>query len=241
MPQTAHILPLTSAPSNMVPMALPRARRFALGLRLRVLFARLGPSVRRAVDILGAGVGLIVLAPLFLVVAALIKLDDPGPIFYRQTRVGKGGRRFSMWKLRTMVVNAEHLKAQLEAQRREALSGARFKLRRDPRITRVGRVLRKLSIDELPQLYNVLVGDMTIIGPRPPVPREVALYDDRAMRRLEVPQGLTCIWQVEGRSDIPFEQQVELDIDFIDRTTAKDELRIFLATIPAVLTGRGAY
>ncbi len=140
-----------------------------------------------------------------------------------------------------MVVNANALKDELVKQHRDAVDGVRFKMVRDPRITSVGRVLRKFSIDELPQLFNVLKGDMTLIGPRPPVWREVALYDNRALRRLEVKPGLTCLWQVRGRSNLSFEQQVELDIEYIDRVRPLDEVKILLATIPAVVTGRGAY
>jgi len=146
-----------------------------------------------------------------------------------------------MLKLRTMVVGASAMKARLAAEPEARANGVRFKLRRDPRITSVGRVLRRFSIDELPQLWNVLVGDMTLVGPRPPLPREVALYDGRALRRLEVEQGLTCLWQVGGRSDLSFEQQVALDIEFIDHVGVLDELAILARTIPAVLGGRGAY
>lgn len=209
-------------------------------LAFRVAAHRARSALRRGVDIAVSSVALVALAPLFAVVALAIKLDTRGPLFFRQERLGQHGRRFGMWKLRTMVVDADRQKSALEAQGKSA-DAVRFKMKRDPRITRVGRILRKLSIDELPQLANVLVGDMTLIGPRPPVMREVVLYDDRAMRRLEVPQGLTCLWQVQGRSDIPFEEQVELDIEYIDRATVRDELGILVATIPAVLTGRGAY
>jgi lipopolysaccharide/colanic/teichoic acid biosynthesis glycosyltransferase len=133
------------------------------------------------------------------------------------------------------------LKDQLSKQHREATDGVRFKMVRDPRVTAVGRVLRKFSIDELPQLYNVLRGDMTLIGPRPPVWREVALYDVRALRRLEVKPGLTCLWQVRGRSNLTFDQQVALDIEYVDRISPSEEVKILLETVPAVLTGRGAY
>lgn len=218
--------------------ALRALRRSVLSVRLRA--AERKPLVRRALDITLCGLGVLALAPALALVALAIRLDSKGPIFFGQERVGQHGRRFTMWKLRTMVVNADALK-DLLLQQHAASGGVRFKMVADPRITRVGRVLRKLSLDELPQLFNVLIGDMTLIGPRPPVYREVALYDSRALRRLEVKPGLTCLWQVRGRSNLSFAQQVELDLEYIDRTTAGDELRILLATVPAVLTGRGAY
>lgn len=216
----------------------PRARAVVV---LRLLAREAGPGVRRVSDVLVAGAALLCLAPLLLVTALAVVLTSRGPVLFRQTRVGKDGRTFAMLKLRTMFTGADAQKAALERAVRESRSGVRFKLRRDPRVTPIGRVLRKLSIDELPQLWNVLRGDMTLIGPRPALPREVALYDARALRRLEVLPGLTCHWQIRGRSDIPFEQQVELDLEYVDRTRWTEELSILLRTIPAVLTGRGAY
>jgi lipopolysaccharide/colanic/teichoic acid biosynthesis glycosyltransferase len=223
--------------------AMFRARRRAqrAWLLLRIRFAERRALARRAIDIAAAGAGLLALAPLFAITALAIKATSAGPVFYRQERIGRQGRRFWMWKFRTMVQNAEGLKTKLSQANATAVDGVRFKMRRDPRITRVGRVLRKLSIDELPQLWNVVVGDMTLVGPRPPVWREVALYDARAFRRLEVQQGLTCLWQIGGRSDLSFDEQVELDIDYIDRITPLEELMIVAKTIPAVVTGRGAY
>lgn len=200
-----------------------------------------GPFVRRSIDVIATGLGVLVLLPMFVCVAIAIKLTSKGPVFFGQERIGEGGRRFTMWKFRTMVVNADALKDQLAAQHKDATDGVRFKMVRDPRITPVGRILRKFSIDELPQLFNVLKGDMTLIGPRPPVWREVALYGNKALRRLEVKPGLTCLWQVRGRSDLTFDQQVDLDIEYIDRVKPHEELRILLETVPAVVTGRGAY
>jgi len=200
-----------------------------------------GPLLRRMLDILAASTALVLLAPVMLLAALAILLTGRGPILYTQERVGQHGSSFQMLKLRTMVDRADGMKAALAAQRPEATDGVRFKLRRDPRITPVGRVLRKLSIDELPQLWNVLVGDMTLIGPRPPVWQEVMKYDARALRRLEVRPGLTCLWQVSGRSDLSFEQQVALDLEYIDRVKPRQELLILARTIPAVVTGRGAY
>lgn len=212
-----------------------------LSLRTRLWARTAGPRVRRAIDVLATSAGLLCLSPLLLVVAALIKLTSQGPVFFPQERVGEHGRRFKMWKFRTMITNAEALKDILAKQNANATDGVRFKMVRDPRITPVGRVLRKFSIDELPQLFNVLAGDMTLLGPRPPVWREVALYDNRALRRLEVKPGLTCLWQVRGRSNLSFAQQVELDIEYIDRVKPSEEVRILLQTVPAVVTGRGAY
>ena len=214
-------------------------RRAALRGYLGLL--ALGPVLRRSIDVVLTAVGMLCLAPLFALAAIAIKLDSKGALFFGQERVGEDGRRFTMWKFRTMVVNADALKDQLAKQHASAVDGVRFKMVRDPRVTRVGRVLRKFSIDELPQLYNVLRGDMTLIGPRPPVWREVARYDARALRRLEVKPGLTCLWQISGRSDLSFDQQIDLDLQYIDRTLPAEELRIVLRTIPAVLTGRGAY
>jgi lipopolysaccharide/colanic/teichoic acid biosynthesis glycosyltransferase len=170
-----------------------------------------------------------------------IKITSKGPVFFGQERVGERGRTFRMWKLRTMYTDAEARKTALAAQHAGATSGVRFKLRRDPRVTPIGRILRKLSVDELPQFWNVLCGDMTIVGPRPAVPREVRLYDPRARRRLEVKPGLTCLWQVRGRSDIPFEQQIQLDLEYVDRTRWIEEVAILASTVPAVITGKGAY
>jgi lipopolysaccharide/colanic/teichoic acid biosynthesis glycosyltransferase len=226
--------------TTLRPQALRRALR-RTRLEASLLLDAQGPRLRRALDVLATGLGLLCILPVLLCAALAIKLTSKGPLFFGQERIGQNGRRFTMWKFRTMVVNADALKDQLVQQHRDAVDGVRFKMVRDPRITPVGRVLRKFSIDELPQLFNVLKGDMTLIGPRPPVWREVALYDNRALRRLEVKPGLTCLWQVRGRSNLSFEQQVELDIEYIDRVRPAEELKILLATIPAVVTGRGAY
>ena len=209
--------------------------------RVGILAADLGPLLRRSIDIAAAGAGLGLALPVLVPAALAIKATSPGPVLYTQERVGEHGRRFRMFKLRTMVVGADGMKGALASQVSEAMDGVRFKLRRDPRVTPVGRVLRKFSIDELPQLWNVLVGDMTLVGPRPPVWPEVMRYDARALRRLEVRPGLTCLWQVGGRSDLCFEQQIALDTEYIDRVKPWQELHILARTVPAVLTGRGAY
>lgn len=182
---------------------------------------------------------LIIAAPLLITVAILIKLDSPGPVFFSQIRVGRQGRLFTMYKFRTMRTDAEKIKQQLMDQ--NETGGVIFKMKRDPRITRVGRVLRKLSIDELPQIANVLKGEMSIVGPRPPVPSEVAEYSPADRRRLEAKPGLTCLWQVSGRSDIPFEGQVRLDVEYIETRSFWRDLWILFRTVPAVLLGRGAY
>lgn len=199
-------------------------------------------ALKRAADVVVGSLALLVLSPLFAVVAALIKLESPGPVFFFQTRVGKGGRHFRFWKFRSMVIDAEERKASLKAiEPRDAVSDRlRFKMQDDPRVTRSGRFLRRFSLDELPQLWNVIRGDMTLVGPRPPIPEEVAEYGPRHLRRLEVEQGITCLWQVSGRNLLSFDQQVELDIEYARRRNLLFDLTLLFRTIPAVLSGRGA-
>lgn len=204
---------------------------------------------KRAIDMLATGAALVLLSPLFALVALLIKLEDGGPVFFHQTRVGERGRRFKFWKFRSMRPDAEKLRAALkekwlaEQQQQDPSQSdrVRFKMAHDPRITAVGRWIRRFSIDELPQLWNVFNGDMSLVGPRPPLPEEVAEYGPRELLRLAAPQGITCIWQVSGRSLIPFDQQVELDIEYLRRRSVLFDLGLLLRTIPAVLTGRGAH
>ncbi|MBK9262182.1 MAG: sugar transferase [Polyangiaceae bacterium] len=215
--------------------SLGRARRFFLRRLLWVL--DIGRRMRRAVDVVAAALGLMIALPILFMAACGIKVTSKGPVLFAQRRIGQHGRDFRMLKLRTMYVDAEARRAALVSDTNEI----RFKMRNDPRITPIGRWLRRFSIDELPQLWNVLVGDMTLIGPRPALCTEVDRYDAIALRRLEVQQGLTCLWQVSGRSDLSFEQQVQLDIQYIDRTSAVDDLRVLARTIPAVITGKGAY
>ena len=212
-----------------------RTRRFFLRRTLWIL--DIGRRMRRAVDVMAATTGLIAVLPLLLFAACSIKLTSKGPVLFSQRRVGQHGRDFMILKLRTMYVDAEARRAALLTNTDEI----RFKMRKDPRITPIGRWLRRYSIDELPQLWNVLVGDMTLIGPRPALCSEVDRYDATALRRLEVQQGLTCLWQISGRSELSFEEQVKLDIEYIDRTSAVGDLRVLARTIPAVLSGRGAY
>ena len=196
--------------------------------------------VRRLIDIVGSAFLLTVLSPLFLVIAALIKLTDGGPVFYISPRVGMWGREFPFPKFRSMVTDADARKEELAALNQHG-DGVTFKIKKDPRVTWIGRFMRKFSIDELPQLWCVLTGDMALVGPRPPVPSEVAQYTLADRRRLDTRPGLTCIWQVSGRADIPFEQQVELDVKYIESQSIWLDIKLLLKTIPAVLSGRGAY
>lgn len=194
---------------------------------------------KRALDIAVASVALVLLAPLMLAIALAIKLDSPGPVLFRQVRVGRGGKPFWFFKFRSMVKNAEQMKGQLVAKN-EVRGGPAFKMRNDPRITRVGRFLRRYSLDELPQLIHVLHGEMSLVGPRPPLPPEVANYGTWEKRRLSVTPGLTCLWQISGRSDIGFREWVELDHIYIDTMSFWTDLKILLFTVPAVISGKGA-
>jgi lipopolysaccharide/colanic/teichoic acid biosynthesis glycosyltransferase len=200
----------------------------------------LARGLKRGLDILVSMTAMVVLFPLFLLSALAIYFENPGPVFYAQTRVGQNGRHFRFYKFRSMVVDADRMKSDL-ADRNESSAGVIFKMEKDPRITRVGRVIRKFSIDELPQLVNVLKGDMSLVGPRPPLPREVAQYTLEQRKRLHIRPGITCIWQVSGRSDIPFTDQVRLDLEYIQSADLVTDLVILLKTVPAVLTGKGAY
>lgn len=196
--------------------------------------------LKRVINIAGASCALLALSPLLVLAALLVKLEDRGPVFFCQKRVGLRGRTFSMWKFRSMRRDAEALKARL-ARQNEMVGGVIFKMKNDPRITRVGKWLRKFSIDEMPQLWNVLKGDMSLVGPRPPVPSEVAQYTVEERQRLLARPGLTCFWQVGGRSDIDFAGQVRLDLAYIRSESLALDLRLLLQTIPAVLLGKGAY
>ncbi|MFK5970730.1 MAG: sugar transferase [Candidatus Marithrix sp.] len=195
---------------------------------------------KRLFDIIISTIILMLLTPIFLIAALFIKYDSKGPIFFSQNRIGKDENKFKMWKFRSMYINAEKHKAELMKQN-EMDGGILFKMKNDPRITNIGRFIRKFSIDELPQLWNVLIGDMSLVGPRPPLPKEVEQYTIRQLRRLEVTPGITCIWQVSGRSDISFSQQVELDIKYIENQSLTSDITILLRTIPAVLQAKGSY
>jgi exopolysaccharide biosynthesis polyprenyl glycosylphosphotransferase len=194
---------------------------------------------KRALDLTLVSVGMLVVGPLMLLIALAVKLDSPGPIFYRQKRVGKDGHRFWMLKFRSMGQDADKRLADLKVQ--NEATGPLFKMRRDPRVTRVGGILRRWSLDELPQLLNVLRGDMSLVGPRPPLPSEVEQYEDWHMGRLRAMPGLTGLWQVSGRSEVPFHDMVRLDLHYIRNWSLAFDLEILLRTIPAVLTNRGAY
>jgi lipopolysaccharide/colanic/teichoic acid biosynthesis glycosyltransferase len=196
--------------------------------------------LKRTLDILLAGPLFILLLPIFGLLVLAIRLESPGPALFKQTRVGRWGQIFTMYKFRSMYMDAEARKAELLAEN-EMSGGVTFKMQRDPRITRIGRFIRKASIDELPQLWNVIKGDMSLVGPRPPVPAEVDEYSLSDRRRLEVTPGITCIWQVSGRSDIPFPEQVELDVRYIESQSLLTDLKLLWQTVPAVLFGRGAY
>lgn len=201
---------------------------------------RTSPVMKRCLDISVAGSALLALSPLLLITIAMIKIESPGAAFFKQTRVGKNGKTFTMWKFRSMFVDAEVRKAELE-RNNEMSGGVRFKMKNDPRITRIGHFIRKFSVDELPQIWNVLCGDMSIVGPRPALPSEVAQYSLLDRQRLRLKPGITCIWQVSGRSDIPFKQQVELDRRYISQTSLTTDVTLILKTIPAVIMAKGSY
>jgi len=194
--------------------------------------------IKRAFDVAVAAVALMVLAPFMAIVALLVRVTSPGPAIFRQVRCGLNGRRFVFYKFRSMCVNAEQLKPQLEHLSRKSVA---FKIPNDPRLTPIGRWLRKFSIDEWPQLWNVLKGDMSLVGPRPAVPEEVEKYEAWQRRRLRMRPGLTCLWALEGRDHLDFETWMKLDLEYIDNWSLGLDLRILLLTIPQVLTGKGAY
>lgn len=220
--------------------SLSRRLRFLRKKYAWFLVVGFAKFLKRGMDILVSGTMLLLLSPLFLIVALSIKLTDGGPVLFWQTRVGKWGREFPFPKFRSMVVDAEAIKDSIlnQSHHKDSIT---FKMKTDPRVTWIGRIIRKLSIDELPQLWNVFMGEMSLVGPRPPVPKEVAQYTLSDRRRLDAVPGLTCYWQVSGRGDIPFDQQVELDVQYIESQSLWTDLKILLKTIPAVLTGKGAY
>lgn len=214
------------------------ARRKMAVWRFTILLARV---MKRGIDVIGSIGALIAFSPIIILTAILIRIEDGGPVFFRQNRVGAGGRLFGMWKFRSMVINADKIKDHLLADNQHGKAGVTFKMKNDPRITKVGKWIRKLSIDEFPQFYNVLRGDMSLVGPRPPLPREVATYKASHLRRLRVKPGITCLWQIGGRSEIDFEGQVRLDLQYIRSSSALYDVIILLKTLPAVLFGKGAY
>jgi exopolysaccharide biosynthesis polyprenyl glycosylphosphotransferase len=196
--------------------------------------------VKRAVDIAGAAFGLVVLAPILLATALAVKIDSTGPVLYVSDRVGRGGRPFRMVKFRSMRHGAQHARDH-HGHLNIHDSGPIFKIRDDPRVTRVGRFLRRSSLDELPQLWNVLRGDMSLVGPRPPLPEEFRRYGARERRRQEVKPGITCIWQVSGRSDVDFDTWVNMDLAYIDGWSLHLDARLLARTLVAVVSRRGAY
>ena len=213
-------------------------------IRLRRLLWNLarftGSAIKRFIDIVVSAALLALLSPFFATFALVIRLESKGPVFYSQTRVGFRGSLFRLWKFRSMYIDADQRRAELETQN-EMDGGVIFKMKHDPRITRTGRIIRRLSIDELPQLWNILKGDMSLVGPRPALPSEVELYSIEERVRLLAKPGLTCIWQVSGRSDIPFPQQVLLDEEYLYSQSLYKDFTLLLKTIPAVLSGKGAY
>lgn len=196
-------------------------------------------SGKRMLDISVSALMILILSPLLLATALAIKLTSPGSVFFFQTRVGLNGKTFKIIKFRSMHRDAEARQAELLAQ--SDRSGVCFKQKKDPRITAVGRVIRRYSIDELPQLFNVLKGEMSLVGPRPALPSEVAAYPSNALRRLKALPGITGVWQVSGRANISFEEMVEMDIEYANSASLSRDLALLLLTIPAVLSARGAY
>lgn len=205
-----------------------------------IIVVRGAKFLKRALDIVIGIFCLIVFSPLFLILALLIKLTDKGPVLYISDRVGQWGKEFEFYKFRTMREGAEEEKDKI-SHLNEFGEEKRFKFKKDPRITKVGGIMRKTSLDELPQLWNVVKGDMSLVGPRPPIPAEVAHYNLEDRRRLEVKPGITCFWQVSGRSQLNFDKQVELDLQYIESRSIWVDFKILLKTIPAVLFGKGAY
>ncbi|MER5973980.1 sugar transferase [Streptomyces sp. NPDC002055] len=236
-------LPLAVSP-GLTEVALRRLRSVTVaGLSL----LHIAPPTRRgahvvlksALDRAGAALGLLLLAPVYGLLALAVRLDSPGPVLHKQTRIGQDGTPFTMWKFRTMVVDAEARRAELAAANEQ--DGPLFKMRRDPRVTRTGRWLRRSSLDELPQLVNVVRGEMSLVGPRPPLPDEVAQYDDVELRRLTVKPGLTGLWQISGRSDLSWDETVALDLRYADNWSIGGDLDVIARTFRAVVDGRGAY
>ena len=194
---------------------------------------------KRTIDIIGAGLGLILLSPIIAVVACAVKFTSKGPVFFSQKRVGKNGELFEMYKFRSMVVNAEELKENLEEQ--NEMSGPMFKIKDDPRVTKVGKFIRKTSIDELPQLWNVLKGDMSLVGPRPSLPKEVEQFDNWMFKRLSVRPGLTCYWQVSGRNNIDFEDWMKLDVKYVEERNFWIDIKLIFKTVFVLFGDKNAH
>ncbi len=235
-PRAARMLDIFANQRFRTVQATQRMRFIMLIWVIRTKVMR---RLKRILDVGVASIALIAAAPIMLITAIIIKLDSPGPILFRQTRVGKWGEPFPCYKFRSMYVDAEQRLQDLIAK--NEADGPVFKMKNDPRITRVGRVIRKLSIDELPQLFNVLKGDMSLVGPRPALPKEVAQYTYDQIHRLNAMPGITGLQQVSGRSDIDFKRWVELDLQYISEQSLIKDIEILLRTIPAVLFSKGAY
>ena len=196
-------------------------------------------AIKRLIDIICSFVGILVLSPLFIVIAIIIKFTSKGPVFFSQKRVGRNGKEFDMYKFRSMVVNAEELKEKLAAQ--NEMSGPMFKMKDDPRVTKVGKFIRKTSLDELPQLWNVLKGDMSLVGPRPSLPKEVAQFEDWMYKRLEVKPGLTCYWQVSGRNNIDFEDWMKLDVKYVEERNLWIDIKLIFKTVGVLFGDKNAH
>jgi exopolysaccharide biosynthesis polyprenyl glycosylphosphotransferase len=218
-------------PTVVTPTVLPFETPRPEGLYLR--------AGKRVLDVLGASLALVLLSPVIALLAIIVRATSRGPVFYHSTRIGRGGRAFTFYKLRSMVKDAD-LKRHHVDHLNEA-DGPVFKIARDPRITPIGRFMRSTSLDEVPQFWNVLRGDMSLVGPRPPIPEEVAQYEPWQLRRLDVRPGLTCLWQISGRSRIGFQEWMRLDLEYIRHQSLRMDLKILLRTIPAVLSREGAY
>ena len=216
--------------------AVARVETVAVPARAQGYYLRVG---KRVIDVVGAVCALIVLAPLMALVAIAIKLESRGPVLYRSTRIGKDGRPFMFLKFRSMVDGADQHRHTLSHL--NEMDGPTFKISRDPRVTRIGRLLRVTSVDEIPQFLNVLRGEMSLVGPRPPIPEEVAQYEPWQYRRLDVRPGITCLWQISGRSTLSFKEWMRLDLEYIKHQSFWLDMRILLRTIPAVLSREGAY
>ena len=217
-----------------------RHHNISLRMVMWHLTIRSSTFFKRLMDIVLTLIAFVLASPIFLVTALLVKITSPGPIIFSQVRVGRFGRHFKFYKFRSMYIDAEARKAEL-MKLNESGDGVIFKMKRDPRITPVGRFIRKFSIDELPQLFNVLLGDMSLVGPRPPLPSEVKTYTLEERKRLNITPGITCLWQVSGRSELPFSKQIALDKEYIASRSAWKDFLILLKTIPAILTGKGAW
>lgn len=234
--KAARMLEKYASQSFKSPRTIQRMR---LRLITWVIRNKINSNLKRVFDFILVCIALPFALPIMLMIAIAIKLDSPGPVFFKQERVGKWGQPFYCFKFRSMYIDAEARKAELMAN--NEADEVVFKIKNDPRVTRVGKLIRKASIDEIPQLFNVLKGEMSLVGPRPPVPYEVAQYQFDQLRRLDAVPGITGLQQVSGRSELSFKRWVELDLQYISEQSLLKDIEILLKTIPAVLTGRGAY